>query len=242
MWWAMQFSIKQDFWSLFPEAMIGFVVVRGIDNQQAIPALAAELAAQSERVRTLVGEQEIGSLPAVLPWRNAYKDFGVKASKFRSSIEGMIRSAKADRVRPINPLVDAYNIISLRHLLPCGGEDLHSVEGDIRLTRAVGDEHFVPLGSEQPEPPPAGAVIYLDDAGVICSCWNWREAERTKLTPETTDAILVIEAIPPITRASLAEALEDLATIIDSSFKVPSRSAILDRTTPSAEIGEEPGE
>ena len=35
--------------------------------------------------------------------------------------------------------------------------------------------------------------------GVICRAWNWREAERTKLTEQTTDAFLCIEALPPTT-------------------------------------------
>ncbi|MEZ4529653.1 MAG: phenylalanine--tRNA ligase beta subunit-related protein [Thermomicrobiales bacterium] len=72
----------------------------------------------------------------------------MKPSKYRSSIEAMLRSAQSGRLRPINPLVDLYNAISLRHLLPVGGEDLAAIVGDVRLTRAQGDEEFTPLGSK----------------------------------------------------------------------------------------------
>ena len=39
---------------------------------------------------------------------------------------------------------------------------------------------------------------------------NWKEADRTKLTPETTQALLVIESLPPVTRAELESAVSEL--------------------------------
>ena len=38
-------------------------------------------------------------------------------------------------------------------------------------------------------------MIYFDEQGAVCRCLNWREAQRTMLTEETKDAVLVIEAI-----------------------------------------------
>ena len=181
-------------------------------------------------------DEELGGHPAIAPWRAAYARFGVKPSKTRSSIENLLRSAKAQRLRSINPLVDLYNTVSLKHLLPVGGEDLASVAGNIVLTRAAGDEDFVPLGGAAQEPPPAGAVIYRDDVGVICSCWNWREADRTKLTETTTDAVLVIEAIPPIPRDQLEAALADLADRVTGHLGGTARVAILDRDSRSIEL------
>jgi DNA/RNA-binding domain of Phe-tRNA-synthetase-like protein len=209
-----RFVVDESFWALFPEALIGAVVVRGVDNRANAGACEALLLAQAERTAREIGDAEIGTLPAVAPWRRAYQAFGVKPSKVKSSIEGLLRSAKAGRLRSINPLVDLYNTVSLKHGLPCGGEDLRAVAGEIRLTRAVGDELFVPLGASAPEPPPAGAVIYRDDLGVICSCWNWREADRTKLTEATTDAFLCIEALPPTGPETLRAACDELAGLV----------------------------
>ena len=36
----MQFAIEDEFWKLFPEAMIGTVVVRGVDNTRAAGDIA----------------------------------------------------------------------------------------------------------------------------------------------------------------------------------------------------------
>lgn len=194
------------------------------------------LEAEIERVAGEAGAGEISQHPAVAPWRNAYAKFGVKPSKYRSSIESMMRSAQSGRLRSINPLVDLYNTISLRYLLPVGGEDLAKIEGDVRLTRARGDEHFVPLGAAAPEPPPLGAVIYCDDAGVICSCWNWREAERTMLTPETTDAVLVIESVPPLDPEAARLAIDDLAERVRRCLGGSSHVAVLNSANSVADL------
>jgi DNA/RNA-binding domain of Phe-tRNA-synthetase-like protein len=79
-------------------------------------------------------------------------------------------------------------------------------------------------------------VIYRDEVGVICSCWNWREADRTKLTEATTDALLVIEAIPPIHRAQLETALAELAERVTTHLGGTARVAILDRDVRSIDL------
>lgn len=211
-----QFEIDEQFWSLFPQAMIGTVVVRGVDNTRATAEAAALLGEAIEQTASALEGVEVPSMPEIACWRAAYAAFGVKPSKVKSSIENLLRSAASGRLRSINPMVDLYNVVSLRHRLPCGGEDLAAVAGPIRLTRAAGDEHFVPLGGSAEEPPPGGAVIYQDDLGVICSCWNWREADRTKLTETTTDAFLCIEALPPMTEAHLRAAVDELAALVTS--------------------------
>ncbi len=230
------FRLEPPFLELFPEATVAIVVVRGIDNTIDDPEIWPMLEIEIERAAASANEGEISQHPAVAPWRAAFAQFGVKPSKYRSSIEAMLRSAQSGRLRPINPLVDLYNTISLRHQLPVGGEDLAKISGDVRLTRAIGDEHFVPLGADGPEPPPAGAVIYKDDAGVICSCWNWREAERTMLTPGTTDAVLVIESIPPLDPRAARIAIDDLAALVTRHLGGTAIVTVLDRGNPSVEL------
>jgi DNA/RNA-binding domain of Phe-tRNA-synthetase-like protein len=223
----VKFTIEEPFRGLFPEALIGIVVASGIDNRRAEEEARAELAAAVAQVTPAIDGHELAAHPAVAPWREAYRRFGVKPSRHRSSIEGLLRSVPAGGPRSINPLVDLYNAVSLRHMLPCGGEDLAAVRGDMRLTLAAGGESFVPLGSAEESPPLPGEVVYADDAGIICRAWNWREAERTKLTPETTRAVLVIEALPPRTAGDLLAACGDLAESVSNHLGASCRIALL---------------
>lgn len=229
----MRFVIHDHFWQLFPDALVGVVIARELDNTQAErPDIAALLGKAAASVAADLGD-DIAAHPAIVPWRRAYQTFGVKPSKYRSSIESLLRSARVQRIRGVNPLVDLYNTVSLTHMLPCGGEDLAAVRGDIRLERASGGEHFVPLGSQEAEPPQPGEVIYRDDAGVICRCWNWREADRTKLTPATADAFLCIEALPPSGEPQLRAACAALAALVHMHLGASTTVELLSRARPT---------
>ena len=72
----------------------------------------------------------------------------------------------------------------------------------------------MPLASAEDQPPEPGEVIYRDEIGAICRRWNWREADRTKLTASTKNAFLCIEALPPVPSAQLESAALDLSEMI----------------------------
>ena len=209
-----RFHVDPSFWALFPEAVIGVVVARNLDNHRRPEHCGALLEVAARAAAARLGDEDLATHPAVAPWRNAYRAFGAKPAKFRSSIENLLRSARSGTIRTINPLVDLYNTVSLRHFLPCGGEDLAAIAGSLVLTRAAGGQPFVPLGMSEEQPPQPGEVIYRDEAGVICRCWNWREADRTKLTPATTDAFLCIEGMPHAGVSEVQAACEDLAELV----------------------------
>jgi DNA/RNA-binding domain of Phe-tRNA-synthetase-like protein len=233
----MQLTVTEAFWELFPAARIGLVIARGVDNARSAEQAAALLEAQIMASAAALAGADMATHPAVAPWRAAYAQFGAKPSKFRSSIESLLRSAQSGRLRSISPLVDLYNTVSLRHQLPCGGEDLHAIVGDMALTRAAGGEPFRTIGAEADDPPPAGEVIYVDEAGAICRCFNWREADRTKLTEATTDALLVVETLGSHQPGQLEAALADLATLAGEHLGAQTRSVILSRDEPLAALG-----
>jgi DNA/RNA-binding domain of Phe-tRNA-synthetase-like protein len=64
---------------------------------------------------------------------------------------------------------------------------------------------------------------------VICRCWNWREADRTKLTPATADAFLCIEALPPSPAADLRAACDDLAALVREKLGARASVELLSR-------------
>jgi DNA/RNA-binding domain of Phe-tRNA-synthetase-like protein len=119
------------------------------------------------------------------------------------------------RLAHINNLVSLYNTISLRYILPVGGEDLDKIVGDVLLTRAGNAEPaIILLGEVEARPPHPGEIIYKDDLGAICRRWNWKEADRTRLTKETRNAFLVIEALPPVPRHTVETAIHELADFV----------------------------
>ncbi|WP_318206463.1 MULTISPECIES: B3/4 domain-containing protein [unclassified Streptomyces] len=159
--------------------------------------------------------------PHIAAWRAAYTAFGAKPSRTRNSAEALAKRALADGGLPrINRLVDAYNAVSVAHLIPVGGEDLGRIRGAMRLVRATGDEPFVTMagGAETVEHPEPGEIVWCDEEGVTCRRWNWRQGPRTRIDDDTVDALFLLESLAPMTRdellaagAELAESLEKLS-------------------------------
>ncbi|MFF3316129.1 B3/4 domain-containing protein [Streptomyces sp. NPDC003035] len=159
--------------------------------------------------------------PHIAAWRAAYSAFGAKPSRTRNSAEALAKRALADGgsggLPRINKLVDAYNAISIAHLIPVGGEDLDKIQGGMRLVRATGDEPFVTMagGEETVEHPEPGEVVWCDEAGVTCRRWNWRQGPRTRIDDDTVNAVFLLESLTPMTRKELLAAGTELAESLE---------------------------
>ena len=237
----MKLVLESSVLELFPDARVGALLARGVDNRATdAEGLALELRLV-EAQRSAVGKLSSTSVtehPRVACWRDAYRSFGAKPKKYPSSIENLLRRAvKGEPLRHINRLVDLYNVVSLSYLLPVGGEDLDALDGDLRLTRASADEPPVRLlGESEARSPQRGEVIYRDDQGAVCRRWNWKEADRTKLTESTSRAILVVEALPPTAPDELGEALVALEELVRQHCGGEVTQVVLDRDWREAEL------
>ncbi|MBI4043394.1 MAG: hypothetical protein HY393_01140 [Candidatus Diapherotrites archaeon] len=211
----MQLVVSDEIFKQYPGTVIGIILARGMDNTRESPEMRACLRVQEKRVCAEFALETLSRHPRIACWRAAYQKFGAKASEYRSSIENLYRRIlKGEEIRSINPLVDAYNVVSLTHALPVGGEDLDKTRGTIEFCFAGENEKPVQLlGENEARPPHKGEVIYRDEEGTLCRRWNWKEAERTKLTPTTKNALLVVEGIPPITEEDVKRALDELENL-----------------------------
>jgi len=232
-----KFIIEDDFWSLFPHAKIGTVVCQGIDNSIRDVEIYEKLLQEAEKeAHTFLSLEEFSSNPVISVWREAFQKFKTKKGA-RCSIEALLKRVKnGNHIGTINPLVDIYNSISLRYGLPCGGEDIDTFAGDIRLTQANGNEPFIPLGSDENAPPYEGEIVYKDDDGAICRCWNWREAQRTMLTENTKHAFLCIELVDEARSDEFHMALKELADLVSQHLGGNVKIEVLDRNNRKMEI------
>ncbi|MBX4270108.1 B3/B4 domain-containing protein [Clostridium estertheticum] len=231
------FIIEDDFWDLFPNAKIGVVICHGIDNtvRNEEGYLDMILRAEKEALKYLQNE-EFSNNEVIKIWRESFQKFKSKKGA-RSSIEALLKRVdKGNHIGNINPLVDIYNSISLRYALPCGGEDIDTFVGDIRLTKAVGNEKFITLGTDKSEPPYEGEIIYKDNAGAICRCWNWRESVRTMLTENTRNAFLCIELTDEKRQVEFEDALKELERLIKNNLGGETQISILDANNKNMQI------
>ncbi len=231
------FVIEDGFWGLFPNAKIGVVICKGIDNSIKDEEQYKDMIYNSEKeALNYLQDAEFSRNEVIKVWREAFQKFKTKKGA-RSSIEALLKRVhNGNHLGTINPLVDIYNSVSLRYGLPCGGEDIDTFAQDIRLTKAVGDENFVTLGSNESAPPYEGEIVYKDNEGAICRCFNWREAVRTMLTENTKNAFLCIELIDERRLKEFEDALKDLAKTVQDNLGGTCKSSILDINNKKASI------
>lgn len=225
----------------FPAFRVGVVVAGDLTIAARSPELDALITARQSATRTLWGGRELGDIPAIAAWRLAYKGFGIKSTRYRCSVERLVKNTLAERPLPaINGFVDAYNAVSLTHVFPVGADDLDRIEGDIAFRIARDGDSFVDMsggedGGDGPaeDPPKPGEVVYADAAKVLCRRWNWRQDARSLVSPDTRRAVLTIQSLGV---GDLDAALADVCTLIERFCGGRTAVTIADAQTPLRQL------
>jgi DNA/RNA-binding domain of Phe-tRNA-synthetase-like protein len=233
----MKDIVSSEVLAKFPDYVRGVVIARGVDNsgeKQQLVELMRKVGQEATQNEAL---QDIKNHPRIAPWRQAYSDFGTNPNKFYCSIESLGRRARrGDQLPYINTLVALFNYFSMKHIIPSGGDDLNSAEGDLRLTLAKGDEPFTPLGSEAIGYPPPGEVIYVDNSKVMCRRWNWRQGDQTKLSPATSNVAINVDCLPPVSKDEAKAITGELAQLVREFCGGEVNYFLLDATQNEVEI------
>jgi DNA/RNA-binding domain of Phe-tRNA-synthetase-like protein len=230
-------SIHKSVFEQFPGYVRGVVIIEGVKNGPSSPALLEKLRAEEAVVRTSL---DIGGLAAhacIASWREAYRSFGAKPSKFRPSMEALIRRVlRGEELRSISALVDIGTVISLRHLVPSGGHAIDVVNGDIELRPAHGGEIFVPFGSDQTENPEAGEIIFAEGDVVLTRRWTWRQARHTLLQMSTCAVEFNVDGLPPVSINEAKAACNEIGELVQEFCGGTVRKEMLTQASPSIQL------
>ena len=211
----MNFKINPEIFDKFPGLNLGVVIVKNVDNNGENKEIISFLREQEKNVAENFETETLSQNEKIAPWRAAYSSFGAKPKKYKCSVEALMRRViKGESLPHISKLVDIYNALSLKHILPMGGDDIDNIDGNIVLKIADGTEKFVPLLSEDVEKPHEGEVVYADDKEVLCRRWNWRECDKSKMTEGTKNVILYAEGLVPVEKAEVETAISELAELV----------------------------
>ncbi len=239
----MFFSIQKELFDLLPDLTIGVVVATRLDNARPSPEVEDLLLQSLEGLRRNFPTEKVQDHPRIRPWRTVFSKLGLSGSKFPSSIESMARRIiRGDPFPRINPLVDFYNSISLKHLVPMGGHDLNTLEGNIALRFAEGWEPFSPMGEGERITVPKGELVYRDDREVLTRNWVWRQCEKDKTTEKTRNLFIPIDVLGEVGQERADEIVAELSELIPRYFGGSVFKAVLNREKPSVEFDFPSGE
>lgn len=221
----MKFKIFKEMFRYFPEFNVGVIVVKGIDNSKREPKVVSLFNEAIDYIRlTYTPEKDVNpkliskhlaKSPLISVWKAAYEEFGVK-KHYNTNVETLMTNIIAGKTpKSRNNLADMCSYISLKQIIPIGVYDLDKIEGDIFLGLAVGGEKFFPADSKGVEVANKNEVVYSHAGGIMCRRWNWKESRRTQVTGKTKNAIILIDALPPVTESKLKAILKETTELIE---------------------------
>ncbi len=204
--------ISAEVFERHPDYRAHIIYTKGVVNGPSSDTTLQFLRSSQEQAMRRFAQLPITEHPHIAAWRTTYGQFGSKPSRFHCSAEALLRRAVKGVVPSVNRLVDVYNAVSLAHVVPIGGEDCDQVRGDPVLRFAGGGESFETYegGRLTTVPADPGEVIWVDDGGVTCRRWNWRQCERTTLVEHSVNAYFILDALGPCTDAELGSATQAL--------------------------------
>jgi len=235
----MEYRVYNEVFQVLPSFSRAVVVVRGADNRRAVPELEEEFQSLVAMVRSDPLSESCDRLSDL---EEAFRSMGFNPKRMPPSVVNLVRRIRRGGSVPfVNPLVGIFNMASLSGLVPCGGDDLSAIQGDLELRPARGDEICRPLGRpEEEEKPRPGELIYVDSASnqVLCRCWCWKNGDVSKITEGTTDCAINVDSIGHLSKTELIGLAEKVAHMVerylggrtwirfmnrnDTSFVVPS--------------------
>ena len=230
-----RFGYHADLLAQFPTIVAGAAFAVRIDNKAEERAAEGLVRSQEQVVKAQFASDPLSSHPHISSWRAAYSSFGVKPTQYRCAVEALLRHVlKKGAVPHINKLVDLCNYISMKHILPVAAYDLDHIAGPLEVRFARGSEPFLPLFATEIEYPQPGEVVYTDDQGALSRRWTWRQSDRAKTTPETTNALLTMEGVNDIEVAAVQAAMEELVALVSEHCGGQVCWSMLDRDHPWA--------
>jgi DNA/RNA-binding domain of Phe-tRNA-synthetase-like protein len=212
----MDFIVADDCLRLGLRA--GAVLFRNLQVAQASAGLRAEIAAETAAiVRRYPDPAQIRSLPEVVHFQNILRKVGVNPRKEQPSVERLLALAhKRGDLPAINNLVDAYNLASVRSLSSMGAHDLDRIALPVSLRLLTGAESFTPLGRTSTVPVVRGEFGYVDAQDRLLCRLDLLQADFSKVTHATRNALLIIEGTAEHPAQALDRAFTTAVDLITS--------------------------
>ena len=188
-------------WAAHPDYVALLVVADGLVGRPVrCPWWATPLARRGEGCDTScwAGSGAGATCPRWRSGGSAFAAFGVKPRVARSSVEALVRRC-ADGLPRIWTLTDLYNAVSVRNLVPIGGEDLDGYEGPPRLVLAEGSEAFDTVADGQPvngaSPRPGESGLARRHRGDLAGRGTGGSAPVPASPSQTTRALFIIDGM-----------------------------------------------
>ncbi len=225
--------------------VVGFLLIGGVKNQvrktRGFESFRAALLRDLLENNTLA---DLAAHPYLSGYRELHDRFGVSDRSLIPSPESLYAILfKHGDLRPINPIVDVYNYVALKHRLSCGAHDIDNLSGGIALRRTTGDELFKPLGRGTERAVPAGEYVYVDGANRVICRLECKQAEHSAVSEATSNVVIIVQGNASIPTPAIEDAMTEIKSLLQRSLGEPAalRREIISTSATAVEVTTAPG-
>ena len=195
------FQVEDKIFQVLPNLKVLVAIIPGIKSQNVQAAKCSELLDEAWRRVPLETSPfpNVQSHPRIALWRQAYLNLKISVKKFTSSIENLAKRAAKPDSKPlhINPLVDFYNALSLKFMVPFGGFDMDTTQvcKNLQLRFTKGGDKFTALDSEEAIELQEGEAVYAYENIVVTRHINWKQSKEGLIEANSSNIILMAELL-----------------------------------------------
>lgn len=221
------FTVEPRVFDAFPGMQLVIAVVDDLDNRTARAGVSKFWREAWQGVAHL-GVEDAREHANIAAWRADFAALGVSMKRFPTSIEALLRRAlKGGEPFSINPLVDFYNALSLRHVCPAGAFDLAALPAPIALRLTTAEDSFTAFDADSAAAVAPGEIAYASGNAVLTRHFMWRQS-KLALVDADSQRIFLVSEIPAAAGSSGAQAMHDaMVSGLQEFFACECRSFVM---------------
>ena len=194
--------------SKFPQLAISIGTINNVVVEKENPKIKELKKALFAEARAQRNVEELRENPTVRAYRDFYWKLDIDPTKTRPSGEALLRRVlRGDELPTISTAVDAYNLASMKTIIPISGFDRDTLYPPFNVRFAENGEPFTGIGMEKLVALASNMLVLADTKRVLC-IYPHRDADQTKITLKTKNILLVAYGAPRITHQQLEGAVE----------------------------------
>lgn len=192
----------------FPKIAIGIGAINNVVVEKENEKIRELKKAAYAEVRVKHDVEKLKDNPVIRAYRDFYWKLDIDPTKTRPSGEALLRRVLHGNPLPtISTAVDAYNLASMKTMIPISGFDMEKLNPPFNVRFAENGEEFIGIGMDKPLALTNKMLVLADSRHVLC-IYPHRDADHTKITEKTKNILIVGYGAPGITLEQLKEAVE----------------------------------
>jgi len=191
--------------------------IRGVKVERSNQQIENLKRTVTEDVRRKFSLELLKDNPTVRAYRDLFWSLGIDPTKTRPSGEALLRRVlHGNEIPSISTVVDAYNLASVKTVIPLSGFDLDQIIPPLVIRFSREGEAFHGIGMNKPIIVADKMLVVADAKRIVC-IYPHRDAEATRITEKTKNVAIIGYGATGITSDQLNEVVRTALSFINQT-------------------------